>query len=230
MYWTYRPFRVTREIIRYDKHICRQMSAQAIGRCRLSVRQLPRAHGHVKRDIFIRQKVVEVFDGTSHYPTRITAGNQIHPLPPKCNFYCSQTKKALKLLIFLEHSVKTIHNYEQLADYVLFWYSASLPHQTATKTVLASAQILTASSPYPPLSPPNHCHSTLNQPPLFLGCQIQLVSLRIKLQYAFINLKFCTSTAFHRSVFLHYIHTWNSSLLLLSPVYLNPINSFIKHT
>jgi hypothetical protein len=75
---------------------------------------------------------------------------------------------------------------------MLFWNSAGFPRQTATKTVLAPARILTDYSPYrpPPFPSANYYRSTLEQPPRLLGCQIQLVSLGIKLQYAFINLTF----------------------------------------
>ena len=63
------------------------------------------------------------------------------------NICCSQRNKALKLLIYPEHAVNTIHGCKQLGDYMLFWYSAGFPRQTATKTVPAPAQILTDSSP-----------------------------------------------------------------------------------
>ena len=63
------------------------------------------------------------------------------------NFCCSQRNKALKLIIFLEHAGNTIHGCKQLGDYILFWYSAGFPRQTATKRVLAPAQIFTAFSP-----------------------------------------------------------------------------------
>ena len=74
-----------------------------------------------------------------------------------------------KGLIFLEHAVNTIHGSKQLADYMLFWNSAGFPRQTATKTVLAPAQILIASFPYRPPSPeplPLNPRATTSPPPL----------------------------------------------------------------
>jgi hypothetical protein len=149
MYWTYRISRMIAEIIRYDISVCRKMSAQFIGRRRLSMRQ-PSTLKDVYKGTYLKDKKSRRY--SMEHPSILCALlRNVRRL--NFNFCCTYKNKALKLLIFLEHAVNTIHGSKQLAYYMLFWNSAGFPRHTATKTVLAPAQILTTFSPYRPSSP-----------------------------------------------------------------------------
>jgi hypothetical protein len=77
--------------------------------------------------------------------------------------------------MFLERVVYIFHSCTQLGDYALFWYSADLPRQIATKTVLSGYSPDTRSIlSYPP-------HRTLF--PATHPCSNYLLSSPVKFNY-----------------------------------------------